>query len=72
MPTTPYPHTHFAGKFRTLKTPFVTDDGDFTHKCLNCGESAGLEYEDICEAGCDVWVTECMTCNVFREILMKE
>jgi hypothetical protein len=67
MPNTPYPHTHFDAKFRALKDVLINDDGEFTHKCLNCGQDTAFEYEDICEAGCDVLVVECVSCNLMRE-----
>jgi hypothetical protein len=67
MPNLPYPHTHTKAHFRALKNVLINDDGEFTHKCLNCGNSTAYEYEDMCEAGCDVLIVECITCNLTRE-----
>lgn len=72
MPNTPYHHTHLAGKFRALKNTLTNDEGEFTHKCLSCNLSTAYEYEDYCEAGCDVLVIECITCSAMRERTIRD
>lgn len=67
MPKLPYNHIHMSNSFRVLKKPFVTDDGEFTHLCVGCDSPTGFQYEDYCEAGCEVSVTECDSCQGMRE-----
>jgi hypothetical protein len=67
MPNLPYPHTHTRGHFRSLKNVLVNDDGEFTHKCLGCNQNTAFEYEDYCEAGCEVLIVECVNCSATRE-----
>ena len=59
------------GKFRARKL-VVNDEGEFTHRCLDCGYSTAFQYEDYCDAGCKVLVTECVTCNLLRERTIKD
>lgn len=58
---------HNSSKFTVLSS--VTDE-DCTHRCLNCGASAGYQYEDYCGAhdpGCPILVTECGSCGALHE-----
>ena len=61
-------HSHIQNRFRKLPIAHTTDDGDYTDYCLNCDSPTGYRYEDICSEGCDVEITECAECGVFREL----
>ncbi len=68
MPKLPYQHTHMSRPFRALKKEaFYDGEGPFTHLCVECGTPTGFQYEDVCEAGCEVILTECNRCQGMRE-----